>query len=73
MTPAESINMRRSVEGKQYCLYADSGYSERIYLQVPFQGENLPDVQRARNTAMPSGRVITVWIFKEIKLYWTTV
>ena len=61
------------VEGKQYCLYADNGYSERIYLQVTFQGDNLLDAQHAHNTAMSSDRVTVEWIFKEIKLYWTTV
>ena len=45
------------VKGMQYCLHADSGYSERIYLQVPFQGDNLPDAQRAQNTAMSSAHV----------------
>ena len=54
-------------------MYADSGYSERIYLQVPLQGYNLPDAQRALNTTIPSARVTVEWIFKEIKLYWTTV
>lgn len=29
------------VDGKQYCLYRDSGYSRRVYLEVRLSGLNL--------------------------------
>ena len=61
------------VEENQYCLYADSGYSVPIHLEVLFQGDNIPDVQRLHNTATSSGRVRVEFISKEIKLFWTTV
>ena len=69
----EQLSFILVVEGKQYYLYADNGYSERIYLQVRFQGDNLPDAQRAHDTAISLARVTVEWIFKEINLYWTTV
>ena len=40
------------LEGKKYCLYTERMYSERIYLQVPFQADDLPDAQRAHNAAI---------------------
>lgn len=53
----------------RYCTFADSGYNERWFLRIPFQGSNLTASQTAFNKAMSSVRV-TVSVFKEIKIYW---
>lgn len=39
------------VNGKQFIVFGDSGYSWHIYLKVPFAGENLW-AARAFNKAM---------------------
>ena len=54
------------IEGKQYCLYADSGYSERLYVQVSLQGANMPDTWRAQDTQIWSNHATLECIFKEI-------
>lgn len=61
------------VDGVQYCLYGDSGYNERSFLEVPFQGSQLTGYQKAFNKAMSTGRVTVEWFFKEVKLYWSTM
>ena len=61
------------VEGERYCLYGDSGYSRRWFLEVPYQGSNLTSAQRAFNRAMSAVRITVEWIFKEVKLYFTTM
>ena len=58
---------------KQYALYGDSGYSERPYLEIPFQGSSLTSYEKAYNGAMSKGRVTVEWYFKEVKLYWSTM
>ena len=62
-----------NTNGRQFCLYGDSGYNRRIYLDVPFQGSNLIASQTVANVNMSKSRVTVEWIFKEIKLYWTAV
>lgn len=42
-------------------------------MEVPFQGSNLNSAQRAFNKAMSKARVMVEWLFKRVKLYWTTV
>ena len=69
----ENLEEVMMVNGIQYCLYGDSGYSLRLFLEVPFQGSNLTHSQRALNVAMSRVRVTVEWAFKEVKLYWTTV
>ena len=61
------------VDGKQYCIYGDSGYNRRIFLEVPFQGSSLSSAQKAFNAGMSSVRVTVEWMFKEIKIYWSSV
>ena len=61
------------VNGIQYCLYVDSGYSLRTFREVPFQGSNLTPSQRALKVEMSRARVTVEWAFEEVKLYWTTV
>lgn len=59
-------------DGIQYCIYGDSGYNERAYLQVPFQGSNLNPDQSAFNAGMAGARITVEWVFKEVKMYWST-
>lgn len=61
------------IDGKQYCLYGDSGYARRLYLEVPFSGAHVTYGQRAFNKAMASVRVTVEWFFKIVKKYWTAV
>ena len=61
------------VDGKQYCVYGDSGYNRRSYMEVPIQGSHLSNAQKAFNAAMSRARVTVEWIFKEVKQYWSTV
>ena len=61
------------VAGTRYCLYGDSGYSRRWYLEVPFQGSQLTGAQSAFNGAMSGVRITVEWIFKEVKMHFTIV
>lgn len=60
-------------DAKQYTLYGGLGYNDLIYLKVTFQGTSLTSYQEAYNKGMSTARVTLEWMFKEIKLYWTTV
>ena len=61
------------IGARKFCVYSDSGYNPRWYLEVPFQGSNLSAQQRAYNKLMSSVRITVEWIFKEVKLCYTTV
>lgn len=69
----EQLSVCLMVNGVQYCIYGDSGYNRRVFMEVPFDGSNLTAGQRAFNEAMSTVRVTVEWIFKEIKLYWASV
>ena len=62
-----------SGEGKQYCIYGDSGYNQRWFIDVPFQGSNIFPAQCAFNKAMSSVRISVDWIFKEVKLQFSAI
>ena len=38
--------------GKGYCIYGDSGYSRRWYIELLYQGSNLSAAERAVNKTM---------------------
>lgn len=59
--------------GIQYFIHGDSGYSARAYLDVPFSGSNLTPAQKSANCATAAVRVTVEWMYKEVKLYWSTV
>eukprot|EP00171_Calliarthron_tuberculosum_P021776 IDg21776t1 len=40
---------------------------------VPYQGSNLAAHQRAFNKAMSAVRITVEWVFKEVKVYFTTM
>ena len=61
------------IGAKGYCIFGDSGYNRRWFMEILFQGSNLSVQQVAFNKAMSSARIAVEWIFKEVKLYFTTV
>ena len=61
------------IGGKRYCIFGDSGYNRRWFMEIPFQGSNLSAQQVAFNKAVSSARITVEWIFKEVKLYFTTM
>jgi len=69
----EQLNNALLVDGKQFCIYGDSGYNWRSYLEIPFQGAALSEDQTAFNKAMSGSRITVEWMFKEVKLYWTVL
>ena len=62
-----------SVQGKQYCIYGDSGYDQRWFIDVPFQGSNVSPAQSAFNREMSSVRISVELIFKEMKIQFPTI
>ena len=52
------------VGGKGYCIFGDSRYNRRRFMEIPFQGSSLPAQQVAFNKAMSSARITVEWIFK---------
>ena len=68
----ESLPRVTFVGEDQYCIYGDSGYNQRPFLEVPNQGSNLSTHQRAFNGAMSKARATVEWYFREIQLYWST-
>ena len=60
------------VDSERYCTYGDSGYNRRWFTEVPYQGSHLTPPQVAFNEAMSAVRITVEWIFKELKLYFTT-
>lgn len=61
------------IDGRQYVVYGDSGYSARVFLEIPFDGASLSAVKKAFNKAMSKSRVTVEWFFKEVKLLWSFV
>lgn len=57
------------VDGMQMCLYGDSGYNARAFLEVPFQGEAPSNPHKAFSKSTSGGRVIVEWMYMEVKLY----
>ena len=69
----EYMEMLLCVDGLQYAMYGDAGYRTRLFLDTPFSGSNLSDIEKAFNKAMARSRVTVEWFFKEVKLYWSYV
>lgn len=69
----DQLSLYLIVDGKQYCIYGDSGYNQRDFMDVPFQGGALNADMRAFNKAMSEGRITIEWMFKEVKTFWTAV
>jgi nuclease HARBI1 len=67
------LEVKMTINGIQYCIYGDSGYNLRPFMEVPYQGSNLPEEQKYLNKAMSASRITVEWIFKEVKQYWSTM
>lgn len=50
-----------TMEGNQYAVSGDAGYSYRVYLEVPFAGENLDEIQTAFNRSISKVRISVKW------------
>ena len=61
------------VDGERYCIYGNSGYNRRWFVEVPYQGSNLTPPHVAFDKEMSAVRITVEWIFKELKLRFTTV
>jgi len=61
------------IEPMKFCVYGDSGYNNRAFLEIPFQGSNLSTHQRAFKSPMASAGGTVEWLYNEIKINWTTV
>ena len=48
----EYMEMLLCVDGLQYAMYGDAGYRTRLFLDTPFSGSNLSDIEKAFNKAM---------------------
>lgn len=57
----------------KYFIHGDSGYNESAYLDTPFTGTHLTQVKAAENTSMETVRGMVDWMFKEVRIYWSTV
>ena len=55
--------------GEPPCIYGDPAYPLRVYLQAPYQGNRLTNLQKRYNTTMSNVRVSVEWLFKEILTY----
>lgn len=53
-------------KGAQYCLYGDSGYNSRSFLEVPFMGASLSIWQKEFNEVMSKVIVTIEWVFIEV-------
>ena len=58
-------NCMQLEEGMRFCIYGDSGYSRRWYLDTRFQGASFSPDKSTFNEAMSAVRVTIEWIFKK--------
>lgn len=56
------------IEGTQYLNYGYSGYNQRPFMEVTFQGSNMAGERCEFNEAMSTVSVTVEWIVKLIKL-----
>ena len=61
------------IDGRQFVVYGDSGYSVRVFLEIPFEGANISAFKKASNKSISNSRVTVEWFFKEVKLLWAFV
>ena len=67
------LHSKMFINGRQFCLYADSAYSLREYLLVGFNGSALSTEEIAMNRDLSRARVAVEWFFKEVKQYFSHV
>lgn len=66
----ENFEEIMDIDGKKYHIFGDSGYSWRVFLEVPYSGANVTVAQRAFNHAMSKVRITVEWFFMEVKRLW---
>lgn len=59
--------------GMKYCISGNSGCKSRPYLEILFRGAHLFGAQCVFIESMSSVRVTVECMFKELKLYWSTL
>lgn len=57
------------ISGRQFFLYGDRGYNQRLYLELPFQGSVVRADHAEFIQGMSGTRITVEWMFKEIKTY----
>lgn len=62
-----------TVDSTQYCIYGDRVYARIWFLEMPFQGRNLTAEPLACNKAISSARITVEWVFKDVKLFFSSV
>lgn len=60
------------IEEGQYYVHGGTNDSRRHCLDVLFSGASLAAAQRAASLATGTVRVAVEWMYKKVKLYWTT-
>ena len=58
-----------SPAGAPLCIYGDTAYPHRVYLQAPFRGPQLAANKEAFNTSMSKVRIAVEWLFGDIINY----
>lgn len=61
------------VDDVQYCLHGDGRYNRRLFLDFPFSGSFMNAPQRRANISTASARVTAERMYKEVKLYSSSV
>lgn len=61
------------IEREQVCIHENTGYNDRAYLDVPFQGAALTLPRRAATSCTDMLKVTVEWMYQNVKLYWATV
>lgn len=60
------------VDGRQYCIFGDSAYVLKPWLQTAFPRVGSTSAQEAYNTAMSMMREAVEWTYKDLKQIWTS-
>lgn len=69
----EELEETLSIHGRQFCVFEDSGYNRRWFLDTTWKGASLTAGQKPLNKAMPSLRVKVEWIFNKEKQFFPMV
>lgn len=60
------------INGKQYCIYGDSAYLLRPWLQTAQPRLHATAAELVYNTAMSAVREAIEWTYKDVKQFWTS-
>ena len=59
--------------GESICIYGNHAYPLYVHLQAPYKNVNMTPDQEEYNKAMTKVRIVTGWLFGEIKMYFKFV